>query len=300
MKRVLITGINSFIGKNLVEYLEKYNARLREKAYQVTCISQKNDDWIGLNFSDYDTILDVTGISHVDEGKLSAKQEEDYYEVNCKLACKTAEKAKQEGVKQFIFLSSILVYGEPGKPAMITRDTIASPVNTYGKSKLIAEEKIKVLSDGQFQVAIIRLPLVYGPGTESGYKLLSRWSGKLPIIPTIPVKKSMIYIENLCEFLRLLIEAEEGGLYFPQNATVVSVMRMLEEMRKVQGKKTYKCGIFNPGIKLLAKMPGKCGKLIRKVFAGQAYEAGMSDALGDYQLVDFPESIQRTEGKKVW
>ncbi len=297
MKRVLITGTNSYIGKSLVEYLEKYNAQSGKQAYQVTCISQRNKDWLQYGFRGYDTVLDVTGISKVDEEKLSAKLEDDYYQVNCKLASMTAVKAKQEGVKQFLFLSSILVYGEPGQMQVITKDTKPAPANIYGKSKLLAEEKLKELSARQFQVAIIRLPMVYGPNTENGYRLLSRWAGKLPIIPTISAEKSMIYIENLCEFLRLLIDVEEGGLYFPQNATQVSVWRMLEEIRLVQGKKTYKCGILNPGIKLMAKMPGRCGKLARKVFVGQVYEESMSVAVGDYQLVDFPESIRRTEEK---
>ena len=300
MKRVLITGTNSFIGKGLVKYLEEYNTRLGEAAYQITCISQRNTDWMGLDFAGYDTILDVTGISRVDEKKLSAEQEEDYYEVNYKLAYMTAEKAKQEGVKQFIYLSSILVYGEPGQPELITEDTKPAPVNIYGQSKLLAEEKLKELNDLQFHVGIVRLPTVYGPCAENGYKLLSRWAGKLPIIPTIPAEKSMIYIENLCEFLRLLIDAEEGGVYFPQNATRTGVARMLEEIRTVQGKKTYKWGILNPGIKILTKMPGRCGKFVRKIFAGQAYEESMSVILGDYQVVDFPESIRRTEGMKKW
>lgn len=298
MKRVLVTGTNSFIGKSLVEYLEKYNTQSGERSYQVTCISQRNKNWLQYDFKCYDAVLNVTGISRVDEGKRLAKQEEDYYRVNCELACMTAEKAKNEGVKQFLFLSSILVYGEPGWPATITKDTKPAPVNSYGKSKLLAEERLQELSDEQFQVAIIRLPLVYGAGVKNGYELLGRWAGKLPIIPTIKAKKSMIYIENLCEFLRLLIDAEEGGTYFPQNAEGVGVMRMLEEIRLVQGKKTYKSGILNPGIKLLIKMPGRSGKLARKIFAGQAYEESMSVALENYQLVDFSESIRRTEEKR--
>ena len=298
MKRVLITGVNSFIGKNLTEYLEKYNTRVGKKLYQVTSISQRNRDWLLYDFGDYDTILDVTGISKSDEGKLSAKQEKDYYEVNNGLACLTAEKAKKEGVKQFIFLSSILVYGEPGRPEKITKDTVPAPVNIYGKSKWMAEKKLQELSESQFQVGIVRLPFVYGPDVENGYKLLSKWAGKLPIIPTINAGKSMIYIENLCEFLRLLIDSEDGGIYFPQNATQVSTGRLLEEIRAVQGRKTFKWKILNPGVKLLVSVPGRCGKLARKVFAGQAYDADMSVVLGDYQLVDFPESIRRTEEKK--
>lgn len=300
MKRILITGMNSFIGKSLVEYLENYNTQSGEETYQITGISQRRKDWLSMDFAGYDTILDVTGISRVDEKKVSYEQEEEYYEVNYKLAYMTAEKAKKEGVRQFIYLSSILVYGEPGQPEVITKDTKPAPANIYGKSKLLAEEKLKELNDLQFQVGIIRLPTVYGPYAENGYKLLSRWAGKLPLIPTIPAEKSMIYIENLCEFLRLLIEAEEGGVYFPQNATQTCVARILEEIRTVQGKKTYKCGIMDFGIKLLIRMPGRCGKLARKVFAGQAYEGSMSVALGDYQVVDFPESIRRTEGKRKW
>ncbi len=183
-----------------------------------------------------------------------------------------------------------------GKAERITSDTPPKPINVYGASKWLAEERLKELEEQNFQVAIVRLPTVYGPGVRNGYGLLSKWAGKLPIIPTISKEKSMIYIENLSEFLRLLIDAKVGGIYFPQNSTQVSAMGMLEEIRRVRGKTTYKCSLLNPCIKLLIKMPGRCGKVVRKVFAGQTYEISMSDALGDYQLVDFAESIQRIEG----
>ena len=300
MKRVLITGVNSYIGKSVVGYLEKYNEKLGKEAYQVVCISQRTPDWEQYDFSAYDSILDVTGISQVDERKLGEEQENNYYEINSHLACKTAQKAKREGIKQFIYLSSILVYGDAGlqrKSSTITESTKLNPTSIYGKSKCQAEGRLKELEEETFQVAIVRLPFVYGPDCKNGYALLSRWAGKLPLIPTTSDEKSMIYIENLCEFLRLLIEAEVGGVYFPQNATTASTMRMLEEIRTVRGRSTYKCSLLNPVIRLLMRMPGRCGKVTRRIMAGQCYELSMSNALGNYQIVDLVESIQRTEGK---
>ena len=300
MKRVLLTGVNSYIGKNLTTYLQQYNELQGKEMYQVTCISQRQEDWKEYDFSGYDVVVDVTGIATVDERKLSKKEEEQYYSINSILACETAQKAKREGVKQFIYFSSILVYGGDysiGKTECITKSTQPHPTNVYGKSKRQAEEKLSILADEAFKVAIIRLPFVYGAECNGGYRLLSRWAKVLPLISTISEEKSMIYIENLNEFLRLLIDAGEGGIYFPQNATRESVERMMEMIRITKDKKTYRCSLLNPMIKLLSGIPGKYGAFVRKVFGGLSYDLSMSDVLGDYRLVGFEESIRRTEEK---
>lgn len=300
MKRVLITGTNSYIGKATGCYLQAYHAE-PGKGYEVAFLSQRDDAWEAEDFSRFDCVLDVTGIAHVDEGKLTEEEQKQYMQINCDLPVKTAEKAKREGVKRFLFCSSMLVYGGDysiGRGVQITKETKASPTNCYGASKWQAEQQLEALESEDFKVMRLRIPFVYGPGCKGNYRLLSKWSGRLPVFPGIAGPKSMIYIENLSECIRQLMEEGESGVYFPQNAAYGSSAEILTQIRKLQGKKTYLWNWLNPPVRILAKMPGRGGKLLRKVFGTFVYDMDMSKLPENYQLVDFEESIRRTERKE--
>ncbi|MBR4084710.1 MAG: sugar nucleotide-binding protein [Lachnospiraceae bacterium] len=300
MKRILITGLNSYIGTNVDRYLQEYNASQGSECYRVERISQKDENWAQLDFGTYDTILDVTGIAHADVGKVSDREKENYYQVNCDLAVKTAQKAKREGVKQFIYLSSIIVYGESapvGKKKHITKETIPEPANFYGDSKLQAEKGLQPLEDESFKVSIVRLPFVYGTGSKGNYRVMAKLAKRLPVFPTIPNERSMIYIENLNEFLRLLIEQQGGGLWFPQNAKYSSTVEIVREIAAAHQKKIFFCSLLNPVIRLMSKLPGKIGKITNKAFGNLTYDSGLSEGIEGYCIYSTTESIRRTEEK---
>lgn len=300
MKRVLITGTNSYIGNATGRYLQGYGTG-PDREYEVTFLSQREAIWEKEDFSKYDCVLDVTGIAHVDEGKLSEEEQKQYMKINCDLVVKTAEKAKREGVKRFLFCSSILVYGgnySIGRGVQITKDTQPCPTNCYGASKWLAEQRLSALETEDFKVIRLRIPFVYGPGCKGNYKLLSKWAGRLPVFPSIPGNKSMIYIENLSECIRLLAENGKSGVYFPQNATYSSSAELLIQIRKLQGKKTYLWSWWNLPVRIWAKLPGRGGKLLRKIFGTFVYDKDMSVLPENYQIVDFEESIRRTERKE--
>lgn len=300
MKRVLITGTNSYIGGFVGKYLQMYHSEQEEK-YEVFFLSQRGNDWEDHDFSGYDCVLDVTGIAHVDEGKLPEEEKQRYQKINCDLAVKTAWKAKQEGVKSFIFCSSILVYGgnySIGEGIRINKECQPNPTNQYGASKWQAEQQLEALEAEDFKVIRMRIPFVYGPGCKGNYRLLSKWAGRLPVFPSIPGQKSMIYIENLSECIRRLLEEGESGVYFPQNAVYASAAELVTQIRKTQGKKTYLWKGLNPMVRLLAKIPGRGPKMLCKVFGTFTYDMDMSMLPGNYQLVDLEESIRRTERKE--
>lgn len=207
MKMVLVTGKTSYIGMNLKNWLEEHPER-----YQVDAISVRGDLWKEESFSEYDVIVHVAGIAHIKETKSNRDL---YYRVNRDLAYEVALKAKQDGVKQFIFLSSMSVFGI--KAGIITDATVPNPKNHYGKSELEAEKLIMELVDETFKVAIVRPPIVYGKGCRGNYPRLARMALKLPFFPAVENQRIMIYIDNLSEFIRLLIEHGVGGLYYPQN-----------------------------------------------------------------------------------
>ena len=154
MKKILITGANSYIGTSFECYLrENY-----PNDYVIETLDMIDVNWKNYDFSNYDTVFHVAGIAHADVGNVSKETEKLYYQVNCDLAYETALKAKEANVKQFIYMSSIIVYGESapyGKTKVITKDTKPSPANFYGDSKLQAEIKLSPLQDDSFNIAII-------------------------------------------------------------------------------------------------------------------------------------------------
>lgn len=302
MKKVLITGEGSYIGTNVEQYLQEYNALQGRECYRVDTISQKDETWENYDFSPYDVIFDVTGIAHADIGHVTEEEKKLYYRVNCDLAVQTAGKAKAQGVKQFIYMSSIIVYGDSapvGQCKHITPDTKPQPANFYGDSKWQAELQLAPLEDDTLRVAILRPPFVYGAGSKGNYPILSKLARKLPVFPTIKNERSMLYIENLCEFIRLLVESEEGGLFFPQNKEYSTTPEMVSAIAESSGKKIYLWSLLNPFVRIASKCPGKIGKLVNKAFGSLTYDMSMSDTMGDYRIYDLKESISRTENKTM-
>src|SRR5690554_1264333 len=265
MKRVLITGKNSYIGTSLENWL------MREPdKYKVDTVDMKDGSWKEKDFSSYDVVFHVAGIAHVSS---DPKMEDLYYKVNRDLTIEAAKKAKAEGVKQFIFMSSIIVYGDSSSSKrVIDRNTIPTPSNFYGNSKLQAEEGIKGLKSDDFNIVILRPPMIYGKGSKGNYPKLAKVAQKSPVFPDIDNERSMLHIDNLCEFIKLIIDNEESGLFFPQNKEYVKTSEMVRLIAEVYGKKILLTKAFNPILKLMFGIG-----VVNKVFGNLVYEKSMSD-----------------------
>lgn len=234
MKRILITGKNSYIGNAFRDYMVQFPEN------QVDTISVRDGAWKEIDFSQYDSIFHVAGIVHLSMKNVSVKQKRLYYEVNTNLTIALAKKAKQEGVRQFIFMSSASVYGDGaaiGKQRIITKETLISPTNFYGDSKAKAEKGLKKLESEKFKVVILRPPMIYGKGCKGNYLALVKLAKKLPIFPKINNSRSMCYIGNLVEFVRLMIENEETGLFWPCNKELSNTSKLVRIIAAAYGKK---------------------------------------------------------------
>lgn len=284
MKRILITGKGSYIGTHFRDELLKYPEK-----YEVEELEMRNDEWRNHDFSSYDVVYHVAGLAHSTPDE---SQRELYYRVNTELAYETAKKAKEDGVKQFIFMSSIIVYGSGkiGEDRVITKETPLTPDNFYGDSKKQAEIKIGPLEDDNFKVVIVRPPMIYGPNSKGNYPLMSKFARKTPLFPTLRNQRSMLYLGNLIEFIRLMIDNEESGIYLPQNREYVSSVEMIKEIAKIHNHKIWFTGIFNPFIKLFNKQT-----YINKVFGNLTIDKELSKYKEDYNKYSFEESIQLTE-----
>ena len=290
MKRILITGAGSYIGTSFDRYLkEKYPGQ-----YEVDTVDMVDGSWRKKSFSGYDSVFHVAGIAHSDNGKISEEKAKLYYSVNTELTIETAKKAKQDSVKQFIFMSSAIVYGESapiGKQKIITKDTPVSPANCYGDSKVQAENGIRPLNDDDFKAVILRPPMIYGKGSKGNYPTLSKFAQKLPVFPYVKNERSMLYIENLCEFVRLMDENEECGTFFPQNSEYSNTSEMVKMIAEAHGKGIHLIRGFTWALKLLSHFTG----VVNKAFGNLSYEMEMSNYNSDYRIASLAESIECTE-----
>ena len=289
MKKILITGANSYIGVSVERYLQKW-----PKAYQVDTVDMMGDAWKEFSFRGYDAIIHVAGLVHQPQTKNDPAQAERYDQVNHLLAVETAQKARAEGVGQFLFLSSASVYGldaPVGKVIMITKDTPLNPKDNYGISKKNAEESLQKLRDAQFKVAILRPPMIYGKGCKGNYRTMAKLAGKLPVFPKVENQRSMLYIENLTEFIRLLIDDGAEGIFCPQNKEYVNTSDMVNLIAHANGRGIVLVGGFTWALKLLRGVTG----IVDKAFGSLCYDFELSRYSRDYCVKDLQESILETE-----
>ena len=143
-----------------------------------------------------------------------------HWTINYHLTKELAEKAKTEGVNQFIFFSTMSVFGldgEVGKEVIINNNTLTKPTTSYGISKLRAEEMLHEIQSNAFKVAVLRPPMIYGESAPGNFSKLIKISNILPLYPRIDNQRSSIYIENLEIYINELIENEGSGILHPQN-----------------------------------------------------------------------------------
>lgn len=289
MKRILITGANSFVGTNIEKWLMK-----TPDEFQVDTVDTMNDVWKQADFTQYDSVFHVAGIAHVDPKPVMAPL---YYKVNRDLTIEIAKHAKEKGVKQFIFMSSGIVYhaSKSLKGDIKTKDTVPNPNDFYGDSKLQAEKGLKELQSDTFKVCILRPPMIYGPGNKGNLPRLAWLATKVPIFPAWHNKRSMLHVYNLAEFVKQIILRDMSGIFFPQNEELADTVEIVRAVAKENGHKIWITKLLNPfvwiGSFFLPPIP--------KMFADSYYVPEMSKFDFDYQVISFAESIKGLEAKKT-
>ncbi|WP_373215108.1 sugar transferase [Ruminococcus sp. 5_1_39BFAA] len=294
-KRVLITGVDSYIGESFRAYAVEYYP----DNFTIDAVDMIDSAWRDMDFSPYDVVFHVAGIAHADVGNVSDEVKEKYYAVNTDLAIETANKAKADGVKQFVFMSSAIVYGDSapyGKRKRITADTKPKPANFYGDSKWQADKGVRKLADNSFIVTVLRPPMIYGKNSKGNYPTLAKMAKKLSIFPDVQNERSMLYIENLCEFLCQVMIRGESGIFWPQNAEYTRTSELVKIIGEVSGHNVRVSKRWNWVVGLASRIPGKVSGLANKAFGNMIYEQNMSQYDFKYQKVSLKESIKRTEG----
>ena len=280
---VLIIGKNSYIGSNVKEWLEN-------KGHSVVEFDVEHEAVTEEIFNGIDSVVHVAAIVH----RKDVKDYDLYKKINVDLPYSVACQAKKMGVKQMVFLSSMAVYegGKTLKGKVVDQNTPCIPNTLYGRSKLEAEQVLKPLRDKTFKIAFIRPANVYGKGCRGAY--MDKFKAiikKLPVIPNAyqNVKQGMLYIDNLCELIRLIIDNKLDGVFPAQDKRPVSSVELMEQIALALGIKRKKSKFFGFPFKIF-----RIG-LVKKLYGGIAYddEYALLDA-GDYQIVEFSEGIRQT------
>lgn len=286
MKRILITGAGSRVGM----CFEKWMSQWPEK-YHIETLDMTKDEWREFDFSSFDSVYHVSGIAHV---TLDPSMESLFYRVNRDLTIEAATVAKKAGVKQFIFMSSGIVYGDSsdvGVPLIVDKNTKPNPANFYGNSKLQAEEGLKKLEEESFKVVIIRSPALYGIGMKSHYNNLSDFARKHHVFPKVDNQRSMLYNKNLAEFVRLMIDNEENGTFWPQNKEYTSTAGIIKDVSAFHGRSMT----LIPVPMFVMKLGAKMVPALKKAFGNFAYDQSLSEYKQEYRLFSYEESIKEIE-----
>lgn len=278
MKKILITGANSYIGTSFEDYISKLDD------YQVDTVDMMDNLWKEQDFSSYDVVFHVAGIAHIKE---IPEIESLYYEVNRDLVIDVAKKAKNSGVKQFVFLSSMSVYGLTS--GIITPNTVPNPNTYYGKSKLQAEVGLQLLRDDSFKISVLRPPMVYGKNCKGNFQSLIKIAKKVSFFPYVNNQRSMIYIDNLSSFVKKAIDEELDGIFFPQNKEYVNTSNLEKLIANSMNKKMIIVKSTYPLIMLLRKFIVQADKAFGTLIYKDTEQFDFS-----YNVVNFEETIRKS------
>lgn len=279
MKKILITGAGSYIGVSFENYFKQFGSE-----YSIDTVDMIDPSWKEKDFSGYDAVFHVAGIAHIKE---TDENRDLYYKVNRDLAVETAQKAKAEGVKQFVFLSTMSVYGL--NVGVITPETPKNPTNAYGKSKLMAEKEILALNDRNFTVSVVRPPMVYGKDCKGNFNTVVKLVNKSPVFPQVKNQRSMIYIDNLCQFVKMIIDNRTAGEFCPQNKEYVNTSYMARLIAENRGKKVWFSRLVGLPVLILRPFAG----ILQKAFGTLIYK-DMEQFDFEYCVCGFEESINKS------
>ncbi|MEI6050832.1 MAG: NAD-dependent epimerase/dehydratase family protein [Bacteroidota bacterium] len=280
MPTILITGANSFVGKNFIG-----SSRFKD----VEEISLFDNKPAEINFSSVDVIIHLAAIVHQSK-KIT---ESEYFAVNKDLCLSVAGYAKKAGVKHFVFMSTVKVYGESGlNSKILNEDSPCLPDDSYGKSKREAEIALKQLEDTNFTVSIIRTPLVYGNGVKANMLNIIKLVDRLPVLPfgTVNNKRSFTYVGNLVAFIDRIIEKRASGLFIAKDKDSLSTSELVQLISKYLGKKVILIRI--PGIFL------SIGALFLPKIFNRLYGSLEFDNSKTLELLDFQPPYTTNEGIK--
>lgn len=280
MRRYLVTGSKGWLAGELDRRLATFPGE-----YSLARVPVRGDAWLDGDWSGYDGVLHFASVVYGGDPE----------SVNAALAGRVAAKCAADGVPWMLLMSSFAVYGAEVRPnILVDRSTEPEPATPYGRSKLAAERSAeRALEGSATRLAVVRAPLVYGPGQRNGsFPVLMAFARRAPFFPETRNERSMVYSQNLCELCRLLADAGAEGMFLPQDGEYHDTATLVKGLAERQGGKVRIVGGTSGLAKGLAMLSPKLGKL----FGSARYDVDASDCGAPYRIVGPSEALDATVG----
>lgn len=240
---LLITGSTGFIGSY---FINQYSSQ-----FIVNTFSFLRDSFDTLKLDGIDCVVHCGALVHQMNEEPSYKQ---FFDSNVNHTLQMAIKAKASNVKQFIFISTVKVFGEESKE-IFNENSPTNPKDYYGLTKKIAEEKLLKLEDKNFKVAILRLPLVFGPGVKANFRSLINIVNTIKILPlgSINNKRSMVFVGNVCQYIFQIIKLKERGIFIANEDESFSTSELIHQISKALEKNVilFSIPLLNKFLKII-------------------------------------------------
>jgi nucleoside-diphosphate-sugar epimerase len=240
--KVLITGANGFVGRALREYLICAGHQIVPVVRKPCSIPGErviadvanHPGWAEV-LSGCQVVVHLAARVHVmndTAGDVAAL----YHASNVVFTRTVAEVAALQGVKRFIFVSSIKVNGE-GREIPYRAEDVPAPEDDYSRSKWAAEKALGAIAQQTgMEVVILRPPLVYGPGVRANFLRMMEVLAQGWVLPLGAVhnRRSLLYIGNLCDAVSVAMThpAAAGHTYLPTDCEDVSTTELLYRLAR--------------------------------------------------------------------
>ncbi len=213
---LLITGANGYLGRSLCPLLIAAGhsvATLTRKAWlQPHSCNFLWSSGLPAALKGVDVVIHMAALAH-QPGRESPETEALYYSVNVQQTRQLAAEALAQGVKRFIYISSIKVNGEATR-SPYRYDSPPQPEDCYGRSKWAAEQALHELLDGSpTELVIIRPPLIWGGKVKGNLAILQQWvRWRLPLpFGSIQNRRDLVSLDNLGSLIRLVINHPQAA-----------------------------------------------------------------------------------------
>lgn len=209
-KLILLTGASGFLGKVLYQKIDHSITTLGRTQLLGSHISNDLQSIFTLPY--FHTVIHNAGKAHM--VPKTEEEKEDFYKVNFHGTENLLKSLTPNPPKQFIFISTIAVYGlESG--TLISENRTPNPNTPYGESKWLAEKAVKEWAEkNSVNYHILRLPLVVGsnpPGNLGAIKkaIQKRYYFK---IKNNKAQKSMVLADDIAKLI-INLPLDKSGIY---------------------------------------------------------------------------------------
>jgi len=289
LNRVLVTGGSGFIGNKLTKYLAEMKVLVRtlsrknQSNYETVVCDLQFDMIPDDALDDVDTVFHLAGFAH--DLRDASKIVDLYYKVNVDATVQLAELAVKNGVKRFIFVSSVKAGGISTPKKCINENDQSNPEDIYGKTKREAElALLKIGKESGMHVSIIRPSLVYGPNAKGNLKLmlLGIKNGWFPPLPETGNRRSMIHVDDLVRAILLVAKDKRanGEIFIATDGTSYSSREIYNAMCSVAGKSIPRWNVPKPFFDIASLVSSRFKYKINKLLGDECYTSAKLEALG--------------------